>query len=103
MTTQTVRGTDLVVKLDGEDQMPALDMMEEKQTAGQVKKKMKKKYGGTNQIVYLDPIQVVLPPFKPTVDCGSGEGQVPAMAKVVQLLMLFIFIKATCLLGTIEC
>jgi hypothetical protein len=43
MTTQTVRGTDLVVKLDGEDQMPALDMMEEKRTAGQVKKK--KKYG----------------------------------------------------------
>jgi hypothetical protein len=26
MTTQTVRGTDLVVKLDGEDQMPALDI-----------------------------------------------------------------------------
>jgi hypothetical protein len=56
MTTQAVRGTDLVVKLDGEDQMPALDMMEEEQTVGQVKKKS----GGTNQIVYLDPIQVVL-------------------------------------------
>jgi hypothetical protein len=58
MTTQAVRGTDLVVKLDGKDQMPALDMMEEKQRAGQVKKK--KKSGGTNQIVYLEPIQVVL-------------------------------------------
>jgi hypothetical protein len=59
MTTQADRGTDLVVKLDGEDQMPATNIMEEKQTAGQAKKK--KKYGGTNQIVYLDPIQVVLP------------------------------------------
>jgi hypothetical protein len=45
MTTQTIRGTDLVVKLDGEDQIPALDMMEEKQTAGQVKMMKKKKYG----------------------------------------------------------
>jgi hypothetical protein len=54
MTTQSVNGTDLVVKLDGEDQMPALDMMEEKPT--------KKMSAGKDQIVYL-----------------AGEDQTPTM------------------------
>jgi hypothetical protein len=61
MTTQTVRGTDLVVKLDGEDQMPALDMMEEKPT--------KKTSAGKDEIVYL-----------------VGEDQTPTMGTMEEKL-----------------